>query len=1630
VTSLCNRYKEVPEEARKGILVRALTVYVNSKLQEGDLYSVRDVLSEADKRGLLEGGLKDLKARVDALVEAQEKLTALELHINAVIELINRGAVDEQVLQGLRGTLSDARKAVEANRSLLPQQVFDTLSRLEAYAEDLVSYARLAIRFKSIADSVQQLTQEKVEDSSQAGALASRARELSKHVEGLLSDISRAQFRTSEYKSAAHKLWENARELGAFLAGAQVYYSSLERAVGLMEQLSSLVQGYGEGGKVLGNTSYWDRLYATIRDLMVTARNTVSLLSVNPYFKDPAGQLYNQVVAYLTELKRTFGENDFRWVDLFERAERDTGVKLGWSPPSYEELARESIRRFIELARRVPVVGEQIAKTLEWVLQASYLDDLLVRFQRAVELVDRYLSSFFKDLYERAVLAWRTGGYVTKAAAAVTQFVTGFLDNITIIIRPSAIKEYVSTIYTLIVGARRSLEEGGVKGLASYTADVLKQMFLGENLFYTLGAMLAVFAVGKALGKIPIPARYRAAIENILFADPVGLTVEFIGASAVRASFRTGIRQLAREGKVARAVEEGVVARVSAEIAESLAREKFGRLYERTVEYLRRAVRDAILNPGKVAQARRDLRELARRVGVEESLRVTAEAYRAYESLLREQQQAIRRLGEVKVAQVTLKPVEAVVEPRAVLERVSASASKAVASLRAVARRVDEASELFSRLEPFLAESRKSRVRELLEQARRALPEADLESLEKSLASYTTEVNLILRDLKDTLLDLSRFFESEDVRRLVGEEQASKLKSSLEGALAGLERGDYAKVREALESASKTARELSIKLRQRVGEADEMIARYSVFIDSSVYGEIRKHLELGERVAGSLEQLDVRLDGVRTKALLEAEQTLKDVLKGLGMVEEARRAVDRLEAVVRGRLQQLLREAGLVEEADRLAKAKPEELLDALSQSLARLAVSIEERVIRASENALKALDELLADERVKRLLNLANVAEVRAKLEARVTLGKALREELLKLSLELSETLGRYRLPRDLEVALAELRDKALREAVELSDLEKVTNVIARYAPELAGLVELEAVMRVLARAREFVGELRKNGFDEYRASVLEDTLGNVMKSLEEYAVRKGVEEAGVTRAVEVVTVAPELRVAFQTLLDAFRDYAPDLYERYRGSVERFIRLLESSEPDPKLLQAEAENLYSMLREAGGLPVMPSSLKKALMWLSDRVDELWVKMGDRERAMLKAVKDMADELKRDLDRVAEMPDGWWFLYTDISRIEYTPIVAPLDQLFRVRDLLRQTEKRWRARLGDLEVEVTRRIEVLPDGTLKISYRLEFPEGRFAEYRYVVRSAGRGVAHVYESMFYDPEIPRAVAVYESGLREHPLYRLGRELGERMRRGELFEELDPDFALLKRVAIRAVDGSLRELGRFISESLVRLLAVIGLAGRATLYPQVFETRAEGLAVGVVKATWLTTLALDKRSFVERLRSIADLEIPEVVKRRLEELGFTVVAITKTRIPIVLAIPVRPDIPIEEVKRWIILRLEDRKVPLPVIIVPEYGSIAVLPLVNIDIPGFNPEEALREAENVATETVSVETLTQEATVEEGAEEELPPPPQQARPRPRRRVSTRPPVRVSVEAERVPFIAIKRDVRGGVQYEVLVI
>jgi len=280
-------------------------------------------------------------------------------------------------------------------------------------------------------------------------------------------------------------------------------------------------------------------------------------------------------------------------------------------------------------------------------------------------------------------------------------------------------------------------------------------------------------------------------------------------------------------------------------------------------------------------------------------------------------------------------------------------------------------------------------------------------------------------------------------------------------------------------------------------------------------------------------------------------------------------------------------------------------------------------------------------------------------------------------------------------------------------------------------------------------------------------------------------------------------------------------------------------------------------------------------------------------------------------------------------------------------------------------------------------------------YRHIARTVKPGVVDVYTSFYFDPQLAEAIEAYRRGLKNHPLYELGKAIYDEISEASLLEKIDPEFRILKQIAIYTPDGAIKSFGDAVTAAFKSLLSSLIAAGatRLEMRPKAEVPRLPKIRLTPEQIAKITpelvknfdklspsekmmvlALSSDKRLLIDALRT-ALFKPSRELRNILKKHGVTAVYVVPTKTPIVIGNITK--LSLEDIKKWAIVYVRGTPVVVPVVRIPELNTeVLVVPTLDIEAPQLEPENVDLESivrqleeQNIDVSTIQLPQLKTE-------------------------------------------------------------
>ena len=500
--SICRDFTELDSSTKKKILPYIVSLYVYRQLENGDYMRAWSAVKNAIEKGYGNEYLERLEKYIGILYtlsnyidQANNVFKDLEKipssYISYLLEKI------ESYYDDVRDILPEAiRENVEKTISLLR----DARSVSEFYEDAMDSITRAYDVLNEFLDIVSRSGDNLDMLENAFGYARSKFPEIISKLDSLLNksiDVDNPEM--AVLRNRIKEMLENVKYT---VKGFYVLSYHGLPIIGNLQALIYDLKNYG-GDNVLANPYYRN----AVRDKIKTILQNVKALKGNAtYLEYPdearsmMRELAEAIINILNSLKKELGSKDGRFVDVFEEAENASGVNL-------------------------------------------------VDVQKPASAIPG-LEEFVRDVAEKNELAFRSDPVWLKIIGAIGIIGSGALDNLTILLRPTAFWEQIEAIKTMLGNTAENIRREGVMGLGESAKALFLDMFgTPERALYTIGGILSAIAIAKAVEKLPLPTKWKAVLTDVLQADPVGLMISGASAIGVKSFLRTVITK-PKAGKI------------------------------------------------------------------------------------------------------------------------------------------------------------------------------------------------------------------------------------------------------------------------------------------------------------------------------------------------------------------------------------------------------------------------------------------------------------------------------------------------------------------------------------------------------------------------------------------------------------------------------------------------------------------------------------------------------------------------------------------------------------------------------------------------------------------------------------------------------------------------------------------------------------------------------------------------------------------------------------------------------------------------------------------------------------------------------------------------------------------------
>ena len=495
--------------------------------------------------------------------------------------------------------------------------------------------------------------------------------------------------------------------------------------------------------------------------------------------------------------------------------------------------------------------------------------------------------------------------------------------------------------------------------------------------------------------------------------------------------------------------------------------------------------------------------------------------------------------------------------------------------------------------------------------------------------------------------------------------------------------------------------------------------------------------------------------------------------------------------------------------AEKIAKASPEEIPLVLVELSDKILSKLEPKRLEAINTILKTLKQLEKTRIGRVFKNLEDriYHEITLKIEKAEIPG--MHEYLSRLSREIQLD----KLPQNIRKTISTYMNK---EKISLKDIQELAEKLGETAPELTGKIEAGAVITLLKAIREKLHSLEKEMKEPWMIAELK----NVDKMIE--ADIRRLSRAGVTFAeATAVGKAPlTLEQSLSDLVSVLRKSNDKYVVRVAERIEKIIEKIHEG----KVGKNEWLELYKALSDKHVLRYLDIPVIERLRSAIDNIIH-------RRPEYIDTLRKLSDILEKDLEKlVSKLAKGWGFTEIRIGRQEAVIPVKPSPEAVKtLKQLLAEPVLRKTVKIGDIEISVTRKFMVKPDGTMILEYVFKLPGDHEGRIMLVTRPEyglaehlrqklhGKALVNTYESIYFDPEF--------TGMLEK-----NNVLRQAVLSGKLLRMADPMYDELSKLRIISTSVPLQLL---IDRALTTAVAIQSLPLYNTILRQNIEQLAEKL-----------------------------------------------------------------------------------------------------------------------------------------------------------------------------------------------------
>ncbi|MEM1633993.1 MAG: hypothetical protein QXE68_07230 [Sulfolobales archaeon] len=1427
----CDLYDKLSDDARKNI-VKMLVFYVaNERVSSGGLEDAFSFVERVVKAGFTDKDVEKLYNHLGTYVDAVRSISAVPSAIEFYLK-----DMDLRNLDRYDKLVSDIENAASRLASLgVPSDLVYVASDLKLVRDFLVDIAELGRLGDKISEAFKSGDPEKIsrELPKISGDISSLYGKVYTHYNRIM-----VLAKTDVGRSLAQNLFSS---LTSTLKNIESYLSKVKSINDMvldinrnMRELSELINSIGSD-----DTKTFFSLRGSIMDrlraLMIYDKKLMDMINVekDENIKRALLDIDSGITKALIDLKKETLGTDPRWVDLWRTLEKEVYGDENYYPvgfASYEEMAKAVAKAYrSQYEKFKESIPPNIRALFEPLLA---LVDIAVTFNsKLMELIGKYgdasvwFDKMMKDMYEKAALALSSGDPRMKILGALGAFGAGAGDVLTMLFRPRFFMENLQALAELASTAVKKVHDKGIQGAIEFLRDVGKMMCGSINrCLYTAGNIAGAVALAGITPKLGLSPRVSSAVTDLALGDPLSAVIRLIGAEKVLLRLRLSVEEKAVK------ISESSKVFNSDNFFRALYKYSLQFLGEtphlsKIVDALKKSSKEMISKFDEINKAVEISKTLAMKYGINELVEHARNIFSLY--------------NDVMPKEIRMKDILESIEAR----------SKKYVPLKVQEKEISAVhppkTEVSARVEAYANLSLKRKPIDLAIQ-RISLKKPEIKLMKE--ISYIEKKYVEIQSLK-IIKDMSPKLSPEVDKVLSKAEFTRNLVENIKKVISHIE-SEVKPAVKSIESVEALVRKLSsgeISPAEFFKEAEGLLKAKLSPEDLKAVENALKEGRIGDALNIINEKYFGKAVESAVQSVREAVSELRDWLKESGRripeVEDLLKELDKIKSV--DDLKKFLNEKLAVKLANALERAGIDLLSDV--EKLFKLTLKDPE-ARRALESFLSTYREMVMVKAPELKLTAELSAEVRdvaRKLAGDPNIGKMIPEEDLRI-----------------------LQYLASADVVTLGELQKLTEIIARNAPRIAGVAEIKHVVEGLSHVISRVEELLGDSPLVSTVRSLKGVVGEISTVVSKSAtvVKTGVLEF----------VGRSTKEFMDLIGGVLEEVSPSTAERFRAVANEVLSEISRGDLKPDTVErfgAVLKEASDALKKAGY--VMPS-WKRIGYEVSRMIERYYeefrrlvgkdVSLKSPEAVFMDLLRNTADEIVSFIQRAPELKEGWGFADIDVLKSEAKFIVINKELRDMILKLLSTGTKEVRAMIGDTPVVIRREIIVdRATSSLRVRYHLEFPDGRYVEAGFIVRrGAGNEIYRTYE-IAMDPRLREEIAKAKTGKIPSyigKLYELARDPEK------LIELIDPDASLLKNIAV--LDrGSMVSFFDLLKQSVALLSSYLAL-------PAVVQAK------DISAVLFAKSLSTDKSGVLELLKPVTDSSIPDELRSMVEAKGYIPVA----------------------------------------------------------------------------------------------------------------------------------------------------